>query len=454
MTDYNTLPLLHAQVHAREITGPFPIHHHSIGHGGINSRPLPAPVIAGSRALAPKLLRTFIQEYFFLCPKPGQYDFTRLDPYMQSLADTGAQIVAAICIKPKALFPAIDPASWAPSHWELWQDLIRALVRRYSLERPIVTHWEVGNEVDIGEMGGCPYLIPDPADYYAYYAATVEAILDVYPQAKVGGPGLANSRHPMLEPFAARCHARGTRLDFVSWHTYTRDARQTVDAFRQTVSMLHRIYGPTRPSVMVTEFGPAFEERSFPEHALAPRRILNVAENLYHALEGEIDYTFYYHVWDQLCDIREFAPFFQDPLIMYHHWNEVPHRFGLFSVEGEKRPAYDVYRLYHAAGTQRLGTECDPGPLLLQATRDEDGRLWAVILNPSEEDLALALTFRELECGLYRYENYRVGAAFSAASLDPVPVEARETYCLSTFTPEIYAPAQSVSFVRLIPLEK
>ena len=60
----------------------------------------------------------------------------------------------------------------------------------------------------------------------------------------------------------------------------------------------------------------------------------------------------------------------------------------------------------------------------------------------------------ELECGLYRYENYRVGAAFSAASLDPVPVEARETYCLSTFTPETYAPAQSVSFVRLIPLEK
>ena len=329
MADYNGLPLLRARIDTAHPTGPFPVSRHSIGHGGVNSRPLPPGVIEGGRALSPRLLRTFIQEYFFICPEPGRYDFSRLDPYMQALADTGAKVVAAICIKPKALFPQIDPAQWAPTGWDQWQALIRALVHRYSVERPIVTHWEVGNEVDIGENGGCPYLIPDPDDYYTYYAATVQAVLDAFPQAKVGGPGLADPDHPMLEPFARRCHQEGTQLDFVSWHTYTATPERTVGAFRRTAAMLNALYGANRPQVMVTEYGPAFESRSFPEHAMTGYRALNVARNLYWALEGGIDYTFYYHIWDQLCDVREFEPFFQDPAIMYHHWNEIPHRFGL-----------------------------------------------------------------------------------------------------------------------------
>ena len=64
-------------------------------------------------------------------------------------------------------------------------------------------------------------------------------------------------------------------------------------------------------------------------------RALNVARNLYWALEGGIDYTFYYHIWDQLCDVREFEPFFQDPAIMYHHWNEIPHRFAFSRWRGK-----------------------------------------------------------------------------------------------------------------------
>ncbi len=117
MTDYNTLPLLRAAIDTAHPAGVFPIDRHSIGHGGVNSRPLPPGVIEGGRALSPRLLRTFIQEYFFVCPEPGRYDFSRLDPYMQALAATGAQIVAAICIKPKALFPQIDPAQWRPADW-------------------------------------------------------------------------------------------------------------------------------------------------------------------------------------------------------------------------------------------------------------------------------------------------------------------------------------------------
>ena len=106
------------------------------------------------------------------------------------------------------------------------------------------------------------------------------------------------------------------------------------------------------------------------------------------------------------------------------------------------------------AGASRLAVELDEGSLLIQATRDDQGRLWAVILNAGKEDRALALTFQNLIPGLYRSENYRIGAPFCPDSLMPAPLEARETCCMASFTPELYAPAGSVCFVRLLPLER
>lgn len=65
----------------------------------------------------------------------------------------------------------------------------------------------------------------------------------------------------------------------------------------------------------------------------------------------------------------------------------------------------------------------------------------------------MSLTFQHLLPGLYRYENYRIGTSFCSNALTPTPLEARETYCMSCFTSELYVPAGSVSFIRLLPLE-
>ena len=54
-----------------------------------------------------------------------------------------------------------------------------------------------------------------------------------------------------------------------------------------------------------------------------------------------------------------FQPFFRDPNIMYHHWNEVPHRFGLFGLNQEVRPQYFVFQLLGKLGSRRLHAACD-----------------------------------------------------------------------------------------------
>ena len=96
-------------------------------------------VVRGTARLKPRLIRVFIQEFFRVYPEHGRFDWSRLDPYMDALARTGAKVVAAVAIKPKPLFPAVDPAVWRPNDVAEWQRVIAALVRRYSVDRPLVT---------------------------------------------------------------------------------------------------------------------------------------------------------------------------------------------------------------------------------------------------------------------------------------------------------------------------
>jgi hypothetical protein len=164
-------------VHAGASTGPLEPWRHTLGHGGINALPLPDRVVDATSRLKPRLIRVFIQEFFAVYPEHGRYDWSRLDPYMDALSRTGAKVVAAITIKPKPLYPKIDQSVWRPTDVAEWQRVIAALVKRYSVDKPIVTHWEIGNETDIGENGGCPYLIRDVADYAEYYRMTIDPIL-------------------------------------------------------------------------------------------------------------------------------------------------------------------------------------------------------------------------------------------------------------------------------------
>ena len=148
----SALRLVDVKVDASEVLGPLEMWRHCIGQGGVNPTPLPDSVVNATRKLRPRLIRIFIQEFFRIYPEHGRFDWNRLDPYMEALRKTDAKVVAAITIKPKPLFPKIDQNIWRPNDVAEWQRVIAALVRRYSVERPIVTYWEIGNEPDIGDL--------------------------------------------------------------------------------------------------------------------------------------------------------------------------------------------------------------------------------------------------------------------------------------------------------------
>jgi hypothetical protein len=427
---------------------------HGLGHGGINAVPLPARVVHGVRKLQPRLIRVFLQEFFQIYPEHGRFDWSRLDPYMDALAATGAKVVAAITLKPCVLFPAVDHRVWRPNDVGEWQRVLFELVKRYSVDRSLVTHWEIGNETDIGESGGAPYLIPDPAEYGAYYEMALPPILEAYPEAKVGGPAACWVDNEPLPGLVERCRASGTRLDFISWHLYSDDPTRHAAGVAKAKALLERFPEP-RPEMMVTEWSKSFEPVSVADQAHEPRRAAAIAAALLGMLDAGLTWSFYYHIWDQVCYASDFAPFFSPKGLdgMLRHWNEVPHRFGLFGVDEAVRPQYFVYQMLSRLGNERLPAEVAHPDLRVLAARGE-GLVAVLVANfnlPSSQDQVVTLQFAHLAAGRKQLTTYRIDAErrWSPDELELIPLERREVDMRTEFRCQVYCPSDSVVMVQL-----
>jgi O-glycosyl hydrolase len=136
-----------------------------------------------------------------------------------------------IDFKPKALYPKIDQKITDPMSYEQWEELIYAMVRHYRERGSGIRYWEIANEPDIGEDGGCPYLFT-PESYVRYYQHTAAAILRADPDARIGGPAPANSRSPILPALLEYADKNPAQIQFVSWHIYNSNPQRGRDTNR------------------------------------------------------------------------------------------------------------------------------------------------------------------------------------------------------------------------------
>jgi hypothetical protein len=459
MIEISSLARKEVLIDAGATQGPLEWWRHALGHGGINTLPLPPRVVEGVAKLKPRLIRVFLQEHFAIYPDHGRFDWTRLDPFLEAMARTGAKVVAAITIKPKVLFPKVDHAIWRPNNTAEWQRVIYELVKRYSVDKPIVTHWEIGNETDIGESGGSPYLIPDPADYAEHYRMTIKPIREAFPSAKVGGPASCWVDNEPLPGLIKACRETGTPLDFISWHCYHDDPARHALGVKNAKALLEGFPG-RRPEMLVTEWSKSFDRVSFEDLAFEPRRAAIIAAAILAMIEAGLDWSFYYHIWDQVFYPEPFRPFFSEEGIggMETHWNRVPHRFGLFGVGEEVRPQYFVYQMLGRAGEERIAAQSDDGDLRVLAGRAE-GRLAALIVNLGLEQsrpMLVTLRLSGLAPGGKTLTVHRIDASrrWSQDALELVPVERRETYAPADFHCQLYCPADSVALLTLDDLDR
>ena len=462
--DILSCPRSEVTVDCKGIIGPLEAWRQSVGHGGINWKPLSPRVVEGVGKLKPQLTRVFLQEFFDVNPACGKLNWARLDPFLDSFARTGATVVAAIAIKPPPLYPKIDHALWRPNDVKAWQHVIREMVRRYSVERSIVSHWEVGNETDIGESGGCPYLITEPEDYAEYYSMTIRPILEACPQAQVGGPAIASIRNKPIAGFVDYCRRTGTRLDFISWHVYNSNPAAHVECIRIGRSLIDG-YPGRRPEMMVTEWNRDLGGSVHVEdQAFEPKRAASTAATVMDMLDAGLDWSFYYHIWDQTCFHEDFASIFSPAGLagMVRHWNEIPRRLGLFGVGGDVRPQYFVYAMLSRLGEERLAVECpatDPqvGLRVLAGRSRGCVSVMAVNYNGEEGGARVAvLRFRGLRPGVKRLTVRRVDddRRWCPETLELLPLERRDVSTTADFECQVLLPADTVAEVCLEELTR
>lgn len=444
------------EIEAGDPIGPLELWRQSIGIGGVNAQPLSPRVVSGLRALKPRLIRVFIQEYFNVYPEHGRFDWSLLDPYMDSLAQTGAKVVASVCIKPRALYPAVDEKTWQPADVAEWQRLIERMARRYSVDRDLVRYWEIGNETDIGERGGCPYLIPSPNEYKEFYDMTASAIRRVAGHVKVGGPAACWVTNEPLPGFVELCRAEGTQLDFVSWHLYSDDWERHRKGV-ETAQTLVAGWGGKPLELMVTEWNRAFPAWAVEDEAYTSRGCALVTAAVIAMDSASLGWSFYYHVMDQVCEPEVFAGFMSGPGVdnMYRHWNETPHRFGLFGEQGEARPQYFLFKLLSGMGELRLRHHTEADGIHVLAGLGERG-VSTMIVNLSREPTGAAprvatLHLKGLSPGqrvltLYRIDGER---RWSDSALELWPVERRRVEVRETFEFQVLLPEDSVVVAKL-----
>jgi len=457
---FSEMPKRDLSVDWAQDLGALDMRKHSFGIGGINPMPAPQAVVGATAALKPRMIRIFIQEFFYIYKGRAQssrqaaFDWSRLDPYMDAVHAMGGEIMASICIKPKALFPALDEKIWMPNDVAEWQEVVRTLVLRYGKEKPYVTHWAIANEPNIGEGGGCPYLITDPGEMFEYYRMTVAPIIEALPGAVVGGPshaGAGEAAAEYLGCFARLCKQHGVRLDFTCYNAYLNSPREHTEG----ALAIRRELDKTDPGIKLymSEFNlHVFDDHIPVEKEYSPKLAAGLAASLLSMHDaGCPDGTFQYHIHEQWCDPRDFAPWFARTRHFTDVSNQVCRILVLLDLAGKPRPQYHLYNMLYALDGHRAAVAGNDDVMRALASRADDGTLSVFLANYSlgadAADTTTRIKFANAPEGLYNLTIRRITQSGSSSHDTVTDTRTLHVYPESHF--DVFTPANTVVLVQL-----
>jgi hypothetical protein len=370
--------------------GPLDIDRMALGQGGLSDEPMWDNRVAEIRSLKPRLIRLFVQEYFQLLPARGLDHFETLDRSVDTILRAGAKPLMCLCFKPGVLFGSVDQDRVEPMDYEEWRRLIFSLVKHYKDRGAGIRYWEVANEPDIGESGGCPYRF-QPDSYVRYFGQTAAAIRKADPGALVGGPALANVRSPILPALLNACDQEKLPLDFVSWHIYSSEPGRVRGTIEYVNALLNKHPG-LKPETFLDEWNMDLQDPPL-DPRFQPCYLLEV---IWQMKDAGLGWSCYYHIRDYHVAYEQFTPFFspQGAAFMTRWWNRMPQFDGLFDYQNRVRPSFFAFKLLARLTGDRLRVDSSVSNVHALATHDEQYQIDNVLLwnfsdSPASVDLVL-----------------------------------------------------------------
>jgi len=181
--------------------------------------------------------------------KEENYDFTITDQYVKRTLDAGTKILWRLGNAEHEPRMLRKYGGWPPTDFKKWARICEHVVRHYNEGwadgfHYDIQHWEIWNEPDGDQrlltktealqdrdkdkVGKEPrYKIAPHSwggtmqEYYNLYAITFKHLKKCFPSIRIGGP--ANAGFSYNEPFIKEMQKRGVKVDFFSWHRYSRN---------------------------------------------------------------------------------------------------------------------------------------------------------------------------------------------------------------------------------------
>jgi xylan 1,4-beta-xylosidase len=337
-----------------------------------------------------------------------RHDFTGVDRVYDQLMELGLRPVVELSFMPRDLAADPDKTVFAygagispPKDWDRWAELIRALVahlvHRYGLDE-VRDRWsfEVWNEANLEVFWS-----GTPAEFLRLYDVTAQAVKEVHPELRVGGPSSAAAG--WVTELLAHTAESGAPVDFVSTHTYgsppldlrpilDRHGRGDADIWWTEWSATPTHFHPVGDSV----FAAAFLARGMRSAA------------------GRIDALSHWVASDHFEELG------RPPKLLHGG-------FGLLTVGNLRKPRFWALAMLERLGSAELPATLagDGGGSLVEGWggRDPDGRialaLWNGTLDQSKIDRApmldrrVTVRFDGLEERGYELRHWRVDATHS-----------------------------------------
>lgn len=390
---------------------------YALGQGGLSEKPMFGQHVAQIAQLRPQTIRVFIQEFFDLYPETGHYHWKTLDAFIENILATGAKPILSLCFKPKVLFPKIDQWIVHPTDYAQWEELIFQMVKHCNQEKKFgIEYWEVSNEPDIGEDGGCPFRF-QKEDYVVFYQHTAAAIQRADPKAKIGGPALAWFKSDIADALIEHCGKTNTPLDFFAWHVYNSDPKYFRTTIREIKAKLAKYPKLKGCETLIDEWNMSLDTPNL-NPAFQPAFILETTLAFH---EEGLSRSAYYHIRDDFVDEATFSKFMSKAgsAFMAHWWNVMPQYDGLWDHQGNVRPAYFAFKLLSQIRGKNIpvqGTTSEVHALAAQNPQALNVVLWNFSQDQKGKTQETVLRFPKNKSG--RFREIRLAPANSINQLE------------------------------------
>ena len=215
------------------------------------------PVTDQVRSLRPKLIRIdHIYDQHHVVSKSGgqlSFDWSNLDESVNTILATGAKPLLTLSYMPAAIAKdgnIINP----PNDWNDWATVVQKTIEHYSGhsgKNLSGVFYEVWNEPDLAQFGGWKYGGEKNYITLYQYASTGARRAQGVNTFYIGGPATTG----LYKSWIIALINSGSRIDFLSWHTYQRDPAKYDQDQQDIISWLLPYPSYTLIPKLITEFG-------------------------------------------------------------------------------------------------------------------------------------------------------------------------------------------------------